>query len=350
MMRQKPRSALRRLGPACALAVLAAIGLAPRAGHAACAHWRKIDIGVAVTPPNVVHTVPYIAQALGMFAKYCIKPHIIQFDGGDSPAAVAAVTQGTAISMLSEVPIERGMHAKLIWGMVPVLPMSYYVSAGIKTAADLKGKRLSAAGGGVGGLNWLIGRAVLQSAGLTVHDATFIASTTAGRLPGLVAGQVDGVVLHPEDGYLAHKANPGLHPLVKLSKLLPDWQFNSYGASDAFIAKHFKLLRDTVAAMMDAARAIYTEPAKVIPIMVKATGKPRAAVEFAWKEETGDCIWAVNTGLDPKRIEWTHRYDMANHDAPAGKALAFGQIVDTRLVAAALAEAGGPVNIHGCHS
>ena len=168
--------------------------------------------------------------------------------------------------------------------------------------------------------------------------------------PGLLAGQVDGVVLHPEDGYLAHEKNPGLHPLVKLSKLLPDWQFNSYGASDGFIAKHPNLLRDTVAAMIDAARAIYTEPAKVIPVMVKATGKPRAAVEYAWKEETTDCIWAVNTGLDPKRIAWTEHYDIENHDAPANRVLSFGQMVDTKLLDAALAEAGGPVNIHGCHS
>lgn len=337
--------------PTLAIALAAAAALIPGTSYAAgCTSWRPVDIGIAVSPPNVVHTVPYVAEALGMFAKRCIKPHIIQFDGGDSPAAVAAVTQGSAISMLSEVPIARGMHAKLIWGMIPVMPMSYWVSAKIKTAADLKGKRMSAAGGGVGGLNWLVGREVLKTAGLSVADATFIAGGTAGRLPGLVAGQVDGVALHPEDGYLARLKNPGLHPLVKLSKLLPDWQFNSYGASDGFIAKHFNLLRDTVAAMMEASRAIYTERDKVIPVMVKATGKPKAAVEYAWNEETKDCIWAVNTGLDPKRVAWTNHNDIANHDVPANKVLSFDQIVDTKLVNAALAEAGGPVNIHGCHS
>ena len=81
----------------------------------------------------------------------------------------------------------------------------------VKTAADLKGKKLSATGGGVGGFNWRMGREVLKTAGLTVDDAQFIPSATAGRLPGLIAGQIDGVALHPEDVYLAKKQKPTLN-------------------------------------------------------------------------------------------------------------------------------------------
>ena len=40
------------------------------------------------------------------------------------------------------------------------------VQEGITKAAELKGKRLSATGGGVGGFNWRMGREVLKSAGL----------------------------------------------------------------------------------------------------------------------------------------------------------------------------------------
>ena len=43
---------------------------------------RKINIGVSVAPPNVVHTSPYVAKELGFFAKRCIDPNIIQFEGG----------------------------------------------------------------------------------------------------------------------------------------------------------------------------------------------------------------------------------------------------------------------------
>ena len=124
--------------------------------------------------------------------------------------AVAAA-QGTAIVSVSDVSIGRGLKVQQIWGLAPRMPQAYMVQGGIKTAADLKGKRLSATGGGVGGFNWRMGREVLKSAGLTEADAQFIPSPTAGRLPGLIAGQIDGVALHPEDVFLAKQQKPTLN-------------------------------------------------------------------------------------------------------------------------------------------
>ena len=132
------------------------------------------------------------------------------------------------------------------------------VAPDVKTAADLKGKKLSATGGGVGGFNWRMGREVLKTAGLDVDDAQFISSATAGRLPGLIAGQIDGVALHPEDVYLAKKQKPTLNLLVQLAELMPNYMFNAYGASLDWIGRDRALLRDTVAAMIEANRTIYT--------------------------------------------------------------------------------------------
>ena len=97
----------------------------------------------------------------------------------------------------------------------------------------------------------------------------------AGRLPGLVAGQIDGVSLHPEDVYLAKQQKPALNLLTQLVDLLPNLQFNSYGASLDWIAKDRALLRDALAAMIEANRVIYRDKDKVVPIIVKATDKPR---------------------------------------------------------------------------
>ena len=198
---------------------------------------RKIKIGVSVTPPNVVHTTPFVAKALGLFAKHCIDAEILQFEGGGSPAARAAIAQGTAIANLSDIAIGHGMKAQQFWGFAPRLPQVYAVSPDIKTAADLKGRKLSASGGGVGGFQWRMGREVLQTAGLKVEDAQFISQGTAGRLPGLVTGQIDGVALHPEDMYLAMQKKPGVHALVDLSELMPKFVFNVYGASSDWIAR-----------------------------------------------------------------------------------------------------------------
>ena len=266
---------------------------------------RKINIGVSVAPPNVVHTSPYVAKALGYFEKRCIDANIIQFEGGQSQTSAVAAAQGTAIVSVSDVSIGRGLKVQQIWGLAPRMPQAYMVPGEIKTAADLKGKRLSATGGGVGGFNWRMGREVLKSAKLDVGDAQFIPSPTAGRLPGLIAGQIDGVALHPEDVFLARKQKDTLHPLVQLVDLMPLYMFNAYGASTDWIATDRALLRDTVAAMIEANRTIYRDKDKVVPIMVEATKKPKEAVEYAWEIETKNCIWSVNTGFDAKRTQWS---------------------------------------------
>src|SRR5919202_2944044 len=127
-----------------------------------CPAMRKINVGVSVAPPNVVHTSPYVARALGLFAKRCIDANIIQFEGGQSQTANVAAAQGSAIISVSDVAIGRGMKVQQIWGLAPRMPQAYMVSESVKTAADLKGKRLSATGGGVGGFNWRMGREVLK--------------------------------------------------------------------------------------------------------------------------------------------------------------------------------------------
>jgi ABC-type nitrate/sulfonate/bicarbonate transport system substrate-binding protein len=313
-----------------------------------CPTMRKINVGVSVAPPNVVHTAPYVAKALGFFAKRCIDANIVQFEGGQSQTANVAAAQGTAIISVSDVAIGRGLKVQQIWGLAPRMPQVYMVQEGITKAAELKGKRLSATGGGVGGFNWRMGREVLKSAGLTVEDAQFIPSPTAGRLPGLIANQIDGVALHPEDVYLAKKQKPSLNALVHLVELMPNYMFNAYGASTEWIARDRPLLRDTVAAMIEANRTIYRDKDKVIPIIVEATKKPKEAVEFAWETETKNCVWSVNTGFDPKRTQWSIDNSVANGDVEAAKKPSVEQVANIKLAEEAVELAGGRVTIGRC--
>ncbi len=308
-----------------------------------CTTMRKINIGVAVSPPNVVHTAPYTAKALGYFEKRCVDANIVQFEGGQSAAANAAAAQGSAIISVSDVAVGRGAKVQQIWGLAPIMPHVYMVAPDIKTPADLKGKRLSATGGGVGGFNWRMGRELLIKGGLKVEDANFISAATAGRLPGLIQGQIDGVALHPEDEFLALKQKPTLRVLARLGDLLPNYLFNAYGASTAWIARDRALLRDTIAAMIEANRAHYegTEKAKVLKAVMDATQKPQDAVEFTIKALTERCIWSVNTGFDKKRMEWHTQYSVDVGDVEKAKRPTPEQVSNYELAEEALQLAGG---------
>jgi ABC-type nitrate/sulfonate/bicarbonate transport system substrate-binding protein len=249
---------------------------------------------------------------------------------------------------VSDVAIGRGMKVQQIWGLAPRMPQAYMVQEGITKASELKGKRLSATGGGVGGFNWRMGREVLKTANLTVEDAQFIPSPTAGRLPGLIANQIDGVALHPEDVFLAKKQKPSLNLLVQLVDLMPSYMFNAYGASTEWIARDRDLLRDTVASMIEANRTIYREKDKVVPIIMEATQKPKEAVEYAWDVLTKNCVWSVNEGFDPKRTAWSIDNSVANGDVDAAKKPSVEQVANIKLASEAVEKAGGRVTIGKC--
>ena len=342
---------LGRIALATLLAIFAAVSItAPVAAQTkpACKEMRKVKLGAPVSPPNVVHTSPFVARALGIFASHCIDAEIVEFEGGLSAANLAAVAQGQALATMNATAIAQGLKAKQIWGMAPRLPHAYVVTEDIKTAADLKGKRLSATGGGVGGFNWVMGREVLKTAGLKVDDVQFVSQATAGRLPGLVSGQINGVALHPEDVYLAQKQKPGVRILVDLSQLLPKYFFNAYGAADGMIAKDRAMVRDVVTSLIAANRAIYTQKEKVIPIMVEATKKSPEAVNFAYDYLTKHCVWSVNTGFSKERTEWSVDNAIENGDIQADKKPTYEQVVDVKLGEEALKAAGGPTKVGSC--
>ena len=112
-----------------AFCVLLALGTGEAAAQGNCTAMRKINIGVSVAPPNVVHTSSYVAFELGLFAKHCIDANIIQFDGGESPAARAAAAQGTALVSTNAVAVGHGVKVQQIWGLAPRLPQDYVVAA-----------------------------------------------------------------------------------------------------------------------------------------------------------------------------------------------------------------------------
>jgi ABC-type nitrate/sulfonate/bicarbonate transport system substrate-binding protein len=193
-----------------------------------------------------------------------------------------------------------------------------------------------------------MGRAVLRSVGLDVTDAQFIPSPTAGRLPGLIANQVDAVALHPEDVFLAKRQKPSLNALVQLADLMPLYMFNAYGASLAWIERDRPLLRDTVAAMIEANRTMYREPAKGIAAIVNATKKPKDAVEYAIGVLTKNCVWSVNEGLDPKRTQWSIDNSVENGDIKPQTKPSVEQVANFALAREAVEKAGGRVTIGNC--
>jgi NitT/TauT family transport system substrate-binding protein len=135
---------------------------------------------------------------------------------------------------------------------------------------------------------------------------------------------------------------------VQLVELLPNYMFNAYGASTDWIARDRDLLRDTIAAMIEANRTVYREKDKVVPIIMEATQKPKDAVEYAIDVLTKNCVWSVNEGFDPKRTAWSIDNSVANGDVDAAKKPSVEQVANIKLASEAVEKAGGRVTIGKC--
>jgi NitT/TauT family transport system substrate-binding protein len=86
----------------------------------------------------------------------------------------------------------------------------------------------------------------------------------------------------------------------------------------------------------------------VVPIIMKATEKPKEAVEYAIDIETKNCVWSVNTGFDAARTLWTIDNSVDNGDIEKDKKPTPEQVSNLQLAKEAVERAGGPVTIGNC--
>jgi hypothetical protein len=93
---------------------------------------------------------------------------------------------------------------------------------------------------------------------------------------------------------------------------------------------------------------MYRDKAKVVPIIVKATGRPKEAVEFAIDNLTKNCIWSVNDGFNRERTQWSIDNDVANGYIKPDKIPTVEQVADVELANEAVKAAGGRVTIGKC--
>ncbi len=137
--------------------------------------------------------------------------------------------------------------------------------------ADLKGKRI-----GIqepGGFADLISRSVLRAAKIDFKDVNFVTIATED-VPALVADQVDTAVLHVEQEMFAKSKVPSLHAVARMWEVQPKTLYTVTAVTEKTLATKRTQLQAFVNANIEATRILYTDKAKVLPIITKITGYP----------------------------------------------------------------------------
>jgi NitT/TauT family transport system substrate-binding protein len=322
--------------------MLAAAALAVSAARAE----DKLIVAMPTTPPNIVHMPMHIANDLGLFKKYGLEIKVVELAGG--VYTYRAVVSGSAdiasaSGPFSIVGLAKGAKTKDILANMPKLEASMVVNANIKTMADLKGKRI-----GIqepGGFADVLARGVLRAAKIDPKDVHFVSIATED-VPALVANQVDTAMLHVEQEIIAKSKVPGLHAIARMWEIQPDNLYNVMAVTEKLIKDKPAALKAFVKGHIEATRLIYTDRAKVVPIIVKYTKLPKDVVEKSLDLMIEKCIWDANDGLAAQHVNATAALMERVGNIPKGKKPSYDEIVDLTFAKEAIKELGvynGPV-------
>lgn len=315
-------------GPPATGAAAASASSAPKA--AVCTA-QSVKIAVPVTPPNVVHLPPYVAQELGYFKDENLTVELVRFEGGVG-ALRAMAAGGVDLAGTSTEPvlqaIAQGVDVRIVGSYSPNISNVFAVRDVIKTAADLKGKNI-----GIqepGGFADSLSRAYLKKNNVDAKDVNFVTTTTAARVQQMIAGAVDTGILHVDQILTVQKTTPSIKILANMWEVLPEYQYAVY-AMPANKAKG-DLAECLMRAITKASRAMY-DPAqreKILTMATRETKADRAIVEQAYKQLEAAKAWPQNEGVPKKNIDGTVAIQVESKQLP--KALSFDEVTDLTAV------------------
>jgi NitT/TauT family transport system substrate-binding protein len=310
------------------------------------AQMTTLTVGMPTTPPNVVHMPVVVANDLGIFKKNGIAVKTVPLDGGVKVfRAMLAGNLDIAQSpgTVTSIAISKGSKVKAILATPYKFEVSMVVRGDIKTMADLKGKRI-----GIqqpGGFADILSKSVLRHAKISPKEVNFVSIATED-VPALVANQVDTAMLHVEQEMLAKEKVPSLHAIARMWELQPKQLYTYYAVKDETIKAKPAALQAFVDSVIEATRIIYSDRARVLPIMVKHTGYPEKIIADTYDFLVKSCIWDANTGLAPERVNFTAELMTKVGNIEKGKTPTYDQIVDKTFAQKAIKKLGlwnGPV-------
>ena len=306
----------------------------------------KLTVGLPTTPPNVVHMPVIVARELGLYKKYGVDVETVQLEDGVKVfrAMLAGnIDIGMSPGAVTIIGVSNGAPVKVILATSNKFEASMVVRDNVKDMADLKGKRIGIQQpGGFADIN---SRAVLRAAKIDPKDVNFV-SIASEDVPALVANQVDTAILHVEQEMLAKSKVPTLHAIARMWELQPKTLYTVAAVTQKTIAEKHAALEAFAKANIEATRIMYTDKAKVMPILVKFTGYPEKIISDTYDFLVKSCIWDANTGLSPDRINFTANLMTKVGNIKEGKTPTYDDIVDASFAKKALAQLGewkGPV-------
>lgn len=266
-----------RPGNVTKLAAFAAV-LAAVLGSPASAELLKARLAQNLSP---ISGVTIVAQAKGFFKKRGLEISVSNFTNGKQ-CLDTVVGGGADIATTAESPTTAAAMAKQPIAFLARMEYSddetvVSVKSGIKSKADLKGKKIAFTAGTGGEIYTMT---LLKQAGLRTKDVTLINLRPQDMLPALSAGSIDAMNTWEPHISNALKALGGAAMQLDTKGVYSE-TFNIV-VMKPYLETHKALMENFLAAMIDAEKWMKANPKEAIATVAEAVGMKPEDLAAIW--------------------------------------------------------------------
>jgi NitT/TauT family transport system substrate-binding protein len=267
----------------------------------------SITIGLPNSVPSFANSDVAVAQAEGYFAKEGLNVKVDNLSSG-VPVVQGVVGGSLNIGASSIEPVvnaaSAGAPIQIVGSYANKLTVNMVTPSTIMSPAQLRGERLGIQS--VGAFREVMTRMVIEGAGLTTSNVTYVPGSSSAYISELLAGEIQSGVLQEEQTLTALKKDTNLHVLVNYEQADPNYFYGTYVVSKSWLAGNEATLEKFLTAITMAHRFMYTNEAATVSIVAKNTGDTSATITKAYSVLlTKEGVFPLNSGLSTSRISAT---------------------------------------------
>jgi len=301
----------------------------------------SITIGLPNSTPSFANSDVAIAQAEGYFTQEGLDVHVDNLSSG-VPVVDGVIGGSLDIGASSIEPVvnaaSQGAAVQIIGSYADKLTVSMVTPASITSPAQLRGKRLGIQQ--IGAFREVMTRMIIEGAGLTTSDVTYVPSSSSAYVDELLAGTVQSAVLQEEQVLKVLGKDKKLHVLVNLAQAHPDYFYGAYVVSKSWLAANESTAEKFLTAITMAHRFIYAHEAETVKIVAANTGYSTSIITKAYKVlVTDEAVFPAGSGISAATITDTIA-TMKQYKILTGPEPSESSLVDTAPISAALSKLG----------
>src|SRR5215467_8416771 len=271
----------------------------------------------------------YLGDDAGIFKKQGLNLELVFIPGG-SLSLQALIGKSLDLLLTGGPPVLnaylQGAKIKIISGVTNLLPYTFVVTAGIRTAEQVKGKKIGISRFG-SNTDYVV-RLALNQFALAPSEVQIIqVGGSQARLAGLKSGAIQATVLSPEETLVAQKM--GFAVLLDFIEKGIEFPHVNFVAREDYLETQPQLVRIFVRAYLDAVRYYKTHRAEAIKKIMSLSKLPERQMAEAVYDGS---LRATPDDGRPTLKGMEVVLDAAAKENPKARSVTVQQLVDGRFL------------------